>query len=317
MAISFQWHNSTMIYTVTLNPALDKTCLVDVLEINEISRVRETTYESGGKGFNVSRALSRVGIPNKALGFIGGSYGELILAGLKADHIDVVPVRIHGESRVNQVFISPEGHSIKVNAQGPEILPEEYQSLLSLVKDLAQPEDIWVFSGSLPRNVPAAVYGDLTKVVHHAGGRVFLDSSGASFQEGLNAQPDWIKPNLAEARVVFTGALRKIDLLEDFQALGIGGTILTLGSKGLIYSSGGEIIKIKVPKIENENVVGAGDATVAGFLYGVIQGFSTKKCAKWAAAFGCAAAHAAGNCFDNLGEVEKYYEQLKVEKLDE
>ena len=306
-----------MIYTITLNPALDKTCVVDVLAINEISRVQQTTVEAGGKGFNVSRALLRADVPSKAIGFVGGSTGEELLSGLQNDGLDVISVPIEGETRVNQVFMTTPSHSIKINAQGPTIQPEEYKQLVKLVAEKTLPQDIWVLSGSLPRNVPASAYAELTKTIHRAGGKVFLDSSGSSFQEGLNAKPYWIKPNLAEARVVFSASLREKDLLDEFRAMGISGTILTLGSRGLMFYGPNELIRVEVPKIENENVVGAGDATVAGFVYGIVNDLPLVECAKWAAAFGCASAHAAENCFGEFREVESYYQKLKVEKLDE
>lgn len=304
-----------MIYTITLNPALDKTSIVDHLAINQISRILETTEEAGGKGFNVSRALSRSGVPNKAIGFIGGDTGEKLIEGLQTDGIDFIPVSVSGDTRVNQVFITVSSQSIKINAQGPKIRQEEYQSLTELVSELAQADDVWVLSGSLPMNVPSNVYADLTGIIHSKQGKVFLDSSGAAFQKGLNVQPDWIKPNLAEAQAVFSGGLTEMDLLEQLQQLGVDGTILTMGSKGLMYANSAIRLKVVVPQIENENVVGAGDATVAGFIYGYANGFEPVECAKWAGAFGVAAAHASGNCFKHFDEVRQFYQQLEVEIL--
>ncbi len=304
-----------MIYTLTLNPALDKTVMVDVLNINQISRVQEMTIEAGGKGFNVSRALLRAGLKNKALGLVGGRTGGQLVDDLVNDGLDVIPIPIHGETRVNQVFLESSSRSVKVNERGPIISESEYHLLFEEVKKLSQSEDIWVLSGSLPPNVPFTVYADLITIIHEWGGKVFLDSSGQAFQEGLNVKPDWIKPNLVEAREIFSGGLNELDLLEQFRELGVGGTILTLGSRGLLFASASTCLRVIVPHIDNENVVGAGDATVAGFVYGVAKGSSEVECAKWAAAVGVAAAHAAGNCFDAFAQVEEFYTKLKVEVL--
>lgn len=44
-----------MICTVTLNTALDKTIVIDRLELGITNRVRESRLDPGGKGTDVSR----------------------------------------------------------------------------------------------------------------------------------------------------------------------------------------------------------------------------------------------------------------------
>ena len=306
-----------MIYTITLNPALDQTSIVDHLEINKIGRIQATSSEAGGKGFNVSRALLRAGIQSKAIGLIGGRTGEALFDGLDKDGLDVIQIITTGETRVNQVFMENPSKSIKINAMGPEITEAEYQSVVEKVRELASSGDIWILSGSLPPNVPFSIYAELTRVIHEKEGKVFLDSSGKAFQEGLNVPPDWIKPNLKEAREVFSGGLREVDLLEQFQQLGLKGTLLTMGAKGLMFADAAMVAHMIVPKLENENVVGAGDATVAGFIYGVVNELPSIDCAKWAAAFGVASAHASENCFQSFSDVETFFDQIKVEIINE
>ena len=306
-----------MIYTITLNPALDKTLIVDNLNINQIGRVRRTLTQAGGKGFNVSRALLRAGIHSKAIGLVGGRTGEVLLEDLAKDGIDVVPITINGETRVNQVFMENASKSVKINDLGPVISGDEFQVLTRSVDKVASPGDIWIMSGSLPPGVPSTVYAELTCIIQDRGGKVFLDSSGKAFQEGLNVTPDWIKPNLKEAREVFSGGLREVDLLEQFQQLGLNGTLLTMGARGLMFADNGMVAHVIVPKLKNENVVGAGDATVAGFIYGVVNELPSIDCAKWAAAFGVASAHASENCFQSFSDVETFYDQIKAEIINE
>ena len=56
-----------MIYTVTLNPALDYHMYIDNLQLGEVSRAQSVSLNYGGKGINVSALLTRLGIPNLAL----------------------------------------------------------------------------------------------------------------------------------------------------------------------------------------------------------------------------------------------------------
>ena len=68
-----------MIYTVTLNPALDYFMNYESLSLGEVNRTGKTQISAGGKGIMESRMLSLLGVESKALGFLGGFSGQYIL----------------------------------------------------------------------------------------------------------------------------------------------------------------------------------------------------------------------------------------------
>ena len=65
-----------MIYTVTLNPALDRTIWVKQIKPDDTNRIENEERYAGGKGVDVSRVLMKLGINGKALGFVGGFTGQ-------------------------------------------------------------------------------------------------------------------------------------------------------------------------------------------------------------------------------------------------
>lgn len=69
-----------MVLTVTLNPAIDKTVYVDKLEFGELNRIKSVRLDPGGKGINVSKALSTYGIEQKATGILAGMNGRVLLS---------------------------------------------------------------------------------------------------------------------------------------------------------------------------------------------------------------------------------------------
>src|SRR5262245_32359069 len=105
-----------MIYTVTLNPALDRELTVPALVFDEVLRAAESRVDWGGKGFNVSRMLSTLGAQSIALGFAGGRTGEMLHQGLTALGIETDFVWVAGETRTN-ISIVAAGHAqhMKVN----------------------------------------------------------------------------------------------------------------------------------------------------------------------------------------------------------
>jgi 6-phosphofructokinase 2 len=65
-----------MVYTITLNPALDRNIWIEKVRMNDSNRIQKEKRYAAGKGIDVSRVLTTFGIRNKALGFVGGFDGE-------------------------------------------------------------------------------------------------------------------------------------------------------------------------------------------------------------------------------------------------
>ena len=68
-----------MICTVTLNPALDLTLQVPVLNKGSINRAHTERIVPGGKGVNASLMLKNFGIGRLAAGFAAGRWGGVVL----------------------------------------------------------------------------------------------------------------------------------------------------------------------------------------------------------------------------------------------
>lgn len=67
-----------MIYTVTLNPALDKTVEIPSFTTDGVNRITSIRTDPGGKGINVSKVVAALGSTSRALGILGGSTGQII-----------------------------------------------------------------------------------------------------------------------------------------------------------------------------------------------------------------------------------------------
>src|SRR4051812_32113885 len=108
------------IYTLTLNPGLDRTLTVPSLHDNAVLRATNSRLDWGGKGFNVSRALKAMGEESVALGIVGGFTGQMLTKGLADLGIATDFVHIDAETRTNTVIQEPHsGRYIKVNEAGP------------------------------------------------------------------------------------------------------------------------------------------------------------------------------------------------------
>ena len=67
-----------MILTLCLNPVLQKTIVFSMnLEKNCVNRAKSHLFDVSGKGVNVSRVLTQLGIPVLHITQIGGDFSNL------------------------------------------------------------------------------------------------------------------------------------------------------------------------------------------------------------------------------------------------
>ncbi|MCA9930039.1 MAG: 1-phosphofructokinase, partial [Anaerolineales bacterium] len=288
-----------MIYTLTLNPAVDRELTVPAIEFDTVLRACDWRVDFGGKGFNVSRMLKSLGTTSTALGFTGGRAGELLRNGLESLGIQTDFVWVTGETRTN-VSIVDEGNGryIKVNEPGPTISIEDQNNLLAKIRQLAQSDDWWVLAGSLPPGVPAEFYADIIAILHEAGAQAILDTSGTALEHGCGARPFLAKPNDVEAgqltdlpvqnRTQIAAAAQAV------QAAGVRNVVISLGKDGAILANGEQIVIAASPTIEERNPIGAGDSMVGGLVWGLSQGQDVAEALRWGIACGAATASMSG-----------------------
>jgi 1-phosphofructokinase family hexose kinase len=282
-----------MIVTVTPNPVLDRTLTVPEIAFDAMVRATAVRLDWGGKGFNVSRALLALGVESVAMGYVGGATGRRIQAGLRDRGLATDLVTIAGETRTNVVVTDGERY-VKVNEAGPTVRAEEVAHLLARVRARAAPGDLWALCGSLPPGVPVNVYATLTRLLRGRGARVILDTSGEALRLGCAAGPDLIKPNAAEAEALTGVAVQgRRDALRAARALlkmGPGAVALSLGAEGVLLARGGAAVWASPPPISVRNVVGAGDALLAGVIKALAEDLPLAEQARWGVAVGTASA---------------------------
>jgi fructose-1-phosphate kinase PfkB-like protein len=131
-----------MIFTVPLNPAVDKELVLPALEMDTVLRSQEMHIDYGSKGFNVSRMLSALGSRSVTLGFAGGHSGELLREGLVSLGIESDFNWVDEETRTNISIVTEiPSHYIKVNEPGPLISEAAREALQEKVKRLARSGD--------------------------------------------------------------------------------------------------------------------------------------------------------------------------------
>jgi 1-phosphofructokinase family hexose kinase len=309
-----------VIYTLTLNPTLDRTLTVAEIVFNDVLRASQVRLDWGGKGLNVSRALKALGIESTAVAFSGGATGQLLEDGLHALGIPTHFIPIASETR-NTVFIAEansERH-IKVNEIGPTIRPEEQTALFRLVEESVRPGDFWTLNGSLAPGIGSDIYARLIDLIQSCGARACLDASGEALRLGCAAKPYLVKPNRTEAETACGIAIRsEDDVLHAAQTLlGQGVTLaaISVGEEGLLLASISQIVWAKPPRVTIQGPTGAGDALLAGLLYALVCNLPLGEVARWGTACGTAAALLPGTGVGSRVEIEALLKDIQIREL--
>jgi len=310
-----------MIYTVTLNPTIDRTMLFPRLEVGALNRAERSHTDLSGKGVNVSVALKRFGLESTLWGFAAGTYGRLLISGLEAQGYRCAFDTVEGETRSNVTVIDQAtGVTTKLNEPGPTVGENALAALEERMAAALLDGDLVVMSGSLPPGAPQDTYARLICVIQKRGAIAALDTSGPALQAGCGARPDWIKPNDVEAQdltgLTLDGDEAAKQALDAIHRLGPKRILLSLGPRGALLSQDGHAWWATPPAIEEVSAIAAGDASFTGCLWASLQGMPGDQCARWAVAAGTATAMVDGSAVATRKQMEQVYRQVTVRILE-
>jgi len=281
-----------MIYTITLNPALDRTLWIQKVRDDVSNRILEEKSFAGGKSVDVSKVLKNLGVDNIALGFVGGFAGRELEGRLLNEGIETDFVRVSGETRTNIIIHETgTGKQLAFNARGPEIKPDELMQFIEQLEKLPC-GDVVAIGGSIPLGVSPEIYRKIINLVKKCQAKVVLDVDGEALRQGIKALPNVIKPNIHELSELAGRELKGLDdvvsAARSINQQGVEIVLVSMGAKGILLVSDGQQYLAVPPNVNVESTVGAGDSSVAGFIFGLVQGKDLKQCLIYAVAAGTA-----------------------------
>lgn len=266
-----------MIYTLTLNPAIDLFIDTKTMQPNVVNRTESYDIQANGKGVNVSFILKRLGIENKALGIGGGftlNYIEEVLdqAEIANDFVHVKdPTRINVFTRVQD-----ENQEYKLVNKGPKTDANQIEQLLTKLRQLNQ-DDVLSLSGSFSEGIKPDILVEIAKIAEINHFKLVLDTSYSEVMDTLRYHPYLIKPNDHELSSWFgldqvPGREKLIAMGETLIKRGARNVLISLGSEGALFINDTEVLYGNAAKGEVVNTAGSGDTMLGAFLGGLIKG---------------------------------------------
>lgn len=303
-----------MIYTLTLNPAIDYYMSMENFQLGSLNSLEEGYTLPGGKGINVSKVLKNFSVESKALGFVGGFTGDYIKKHLNEYEIENDFIELQENTRIN-IKLKTKDSETEIAGKSPTISKENIEELLKKFEEIKK-DDVVILSGSVPNSISKSIYADIIKLLPKDC-KVILDTRGLPFVEGLKEGVFLTKPNNHELEEFFNRKLNNIEEIiqagKDLQALGSKNVLISLGKDGSILITEKEVYIGNAPQGKLISSVGAGDSMVAGVVYGIAKGMTLEGSYKYGIASGSSTAFSEGlttfegmNSLLNKIEIKKY-----------
>ena len=307
------------IITVTLNPAFDVHCSADHFEACHENLAAVTEREAGGKGVNISRALSMNGVKNLALLAVGSENGDEFCRELDKDAMEYETVVVEGRIRENITIHTKDAPETRLSFTG---FSTDAALLVAFEEKLAPmlaEGDVVTFTGRVPSGISIEEVKAFLRRLEAKGARLVIDSRSFSKDDLLDMKPWLIKPNEEEIAVYLE---REIDSFEsviegarEIHSRGIENVMISLGSKGALLVCKDGAFVARPPKISAISTIGAGDSSIGGFLSALYEGGDSAEMIKRAVSYGSAACMSAGTRPPVPADVAKVYADVTVERI--
>ena len=275
-----------MIITVTLNPAIDQTLVLDRL----------------------------------ATGFAPGSLGRFVEHSLLELGILCDFVHTRGQTRTNLTVVDEASHETTLlSYRGPEMDPRHVQTLETRLRRYISAGDWLVVAGSIPPPLEPWVYARLIELGRQRGAHTVLDADADALAAGLSGRPQIVKSNHHEAERLLGRELDTdeslVDAADAMRQAGADTAVVTAGSRGAVAVSEGDAWRAWPPPAVVVSAVGAGDALPGGMLYKLEEGGSLEEGLRWGTAAGAAACLSPGTQLCRKSELLRLLPEVRVEQI--
>ncbi len=307
------------IVTLTLNPAFDVHCrMAQFLPYHE-NLAEITDRDAGGKGVNISRALTANGTENLAFLVLGEENGADFCRLLDADSVKYTALTVPGRIRENITLHPDNASETRISFSGFSTDNALVERVKSALIPCVDGDTLLTFTGRIPKGMCADTVKSMLRAFTEMGAKIVIDSKSFTLSDLVELKPWLIKPNQEEIGEYLEKAVDSfedaLDSAKELHAKGIKNVMISLGASGALLVCTDGAFKAVPPKIEAVSTIGAGDSSIAGFLAAAKDGKSAPEMLRTAVAYGTAACLSAGTRPPTLKDISRIFEKVSVTKI--
>ena len=305
------------IVTLTLSPAFDLHCQCPDFSAFHENLATVTSFDAGGKGINVSRALTANGIQTLAVVLLGSDNAAEFERRLEEEKIPFHGIPMCGRIRENITLHSKENAETRISFPGfdanANALKQVEDAVLAYVG--SAPSFYLTLTGRIPNGIPMDDVKAFLLRMKQRGAHLTVDSKSFSKEDLLEVLPHLIKPNEEELPLYTDHANDPILALTQLRDAGIESVLLTRGKDGALLATKDGILEACIPTVTPLSTIGAGDSTIAGFLAAHQSGAPIEQCLARAVAFGTAACLESGTKPPRPQNIAEIHASVTVKKI--
>ncbi len=317
------------ILTVTLNPALDRLIEIDNFKVGTMHRIFDedkTKVSPGGKGINVSLYLEQLGVPSTALAILGGLTGRMLQVRLRRECNQTISTSflyVNDETRENFTIVDRKSNTITtVNLPGPFVDEKHFKLFMKKYKALLSNTTICEIGGTIPAGMPLDVYKDMVRMAKEAGALTVVNAHGEPLKYAIESVPDIVKPDIRGTKKVLNRELKTIgdyvQSAKELLSMGVKMVIYSFEMKNDIVATSDWTYLFKMRgEIKSVNLMGTGDAYIAGLIYAINAGKDYFESARYAMAAAIADEMTESKDVGGIEEVEKMMSLIEMERVSQ
>ena len=304
------------IITITLNPAFDVHCFTEQFNPFHENLAKVTARVAGGKGVNISRALTANGIENTALVVLGNENANEFRRSLSMYGMDVEEILVKGRIRENITIHTNDAPETRISFSGFDADDTLIQMVEDTIKDNVDKDTVVTFTGRVPVGITLEAVKKMLIDMRNKDVKIVIDSKSFGIQDLIECRPWLIKPNEEEIVEYLDSKVDSLeaagDAAEKIRVLGIDNVMISLGAKGAVLSCEEGCFIAEAPSVDTLSTIGAGDSSIGGFIAGIKNGCSYSDMLRTAVCYGSATCMTEGTEPPLKKDIEKLFEIIKV-----
>lgn len=238
----------------------------------------------GGVGRNIGENLSRLGVDVRLVSMVGSDdYGRMIIRESKNAGLNMEGVKIkEGGSTSTYLCILDNEGDMAYAVSDMSIFEDMDIPFIDARRNIIEGADVCVIDTNIPGEVIEHIVSEFR------GPEFFLDTVSTAKAEKVRdiiGVFHTIKPNKLEAEILSGLDINSEDDLKRagryFIDKGVKRVFISMGEEGVYYSDGTFEELLLSPHVKVVNATGAGDAFVAGLVFGFAEGLDIVSTARF------------------------------------
>jgi len=313
-----------MITTVTLNPAIDRIYSVDEFKVHKLHRLEpdHSVISPGGKGVNIAIALQNMGLQTVAMGFAGGTRGRALTQMIRKEGVFTNFIFTAEETRTDVSIFDQRSNTLtEINESGATVPADELQLFIENYKKQLNDTSVMILAGSIPPKVSNNLYAELVRLAQEKNIQTIVHTAPKFIEFAIEAEATIINPDMRSSHELFG---KPLDGIPAF--IKSGQEILAKRKKTelVLFSHRLENIvavtktKTYIMRPDNlqiKNMLGYGDAIVAGLAYGLENKLALKDTLIFSCACGLTNVESQEKQITDIAQIKHNLARIKVEEI--